>query len=122
VIGSLPSLSTEVCERETKRFNKEAAALGEQVAILMVSMDLPWTLKNACATFNVDRVTTLSDHLEGEFGTKYGVLLKEPRILRRAMFVADSNDRLVYAEYTPAIGLEPDYAKVLAAVRQAFGE
>jgi len=120
VIGSLPSLSTDVCERETRRFNEEAASLGEQVAILMISMDLPWTLKNACSAFGIDRVETLSDHLDGDFGAKYGLLLKEPRILRRAAFVVDREGRLVYVEYTPAIGVEPNYAEVLEAVRRAL--
>jgi peroxiredoxin len=48
------------------------------------------------------------------------VLLKEPRIFRRAVFVVDQHDRVVYAEYTPAIGVEPNYAEVLAAVRRAL--
>jgi thiol peroxidase len=120
VIGSLPSLSTDVCDRETRKFNEEAASLGDQVAILMVSMDLPWTIKNACAAAGIDRVVALSDHLDGHFGQKYGVLLKEPRIFRRAVFVVDQHDRVVYAEYTPAIGVEPNYAEVLAAVRRAL--
>jgi thiol peroxidase len=116
IIGSLPSFNTSVCDRETRRFNQEAAALGEDVAILMVSMDLPFTLKSWCAAAGVDRVITLSDHLSAEFGEKYGVLLKEPRIFRRAVFVVSRQDQVVYAAYMPAIGDEPDYAAVLEAV------
>ncbi|MCI0520766.1 MAG: thiol peroxidase [Chloroflexi bacterium] len=115
IIGSLPSFNTSVCDRETRRFNEEAAALGEDVAILMVSMDLPYTLKSWCAAAGVERVVTLSDHLNGDFGKQYGVLLKEQRILRRAIFVVDRQDQVVYAAYMPALGDEPDYAAVLAA-------
>jgi len=120
IIATLPSLNTSVCERETRRFNQEAAALGEEIAILTVSMDLPFTLKNWCAAAGIDRVITLSDHKTAEFGQKYGVLVKEYRFLRRAIFVIDQNDMLVYSAYMPAIGVEPDYPEVLAAARLAL--
>ncbi len=120
IIGSLPSLSTSVCDRETRRFNQEAASLGDGVAILMLSMDLPWTQKNWCGSAGIDKVTTLSDHKLAEFGEKYGVLVKELRILRRAIFVVDANDRIVYAAYMPELGNEPNYAEVLDAARTAL--
>jgi thiol peroxidase len=117
IIGSLPSLTTSVCDRETRRFNQEAAALGEDVAILMVSMDLPYTMKNWCAAAGVDRVTSLSDHMNGEFGEKYGVLLQNQRILRRAIFVVNREGRIVYVAYMPKMGDEPDYEAVLKAAQ-----
>jgi thiol peroxidase len=120
IIGSLPSLNTSVCDRETRKFNEEAAALGEQIAILMVSMDLPYTLSNWCAA-GVDKVITLSDHLHAEFGEKYGVLLKEPRVFRRAIFAIDRRGVTVYAAYMPVLGDEPDYAAVLQSAREALG-
>jgi thiol peroxidase len=120
IIASLPSLSTSVCDRETRRFNEEASSLDERIVILTVSMDLPFTLKNWCAAAGIDRVITLSDHNTAEFGQKYGVLVKEHRFLRRAIFVIDQNDMLVYSAYMPAIGVEPDYPEVLSAARQAL--
>jgi thiol peroxidase len=121
IIGSLPSINTSVCDRETRRFNQEAAALGENLAILMVSMDLPYTLKNWCAAAGVDKVITLSDHISVEFGEKYGVLILENRIFRRAIFVVDQNDEVIYAAYMPALGEEPKYDEVLAAAKKAIG-
>ena len=120
IVGSLPSLNTAVCDRETKRFNSEAGSLGGDVAILMVSMDLPWTLNQWCAAAGVDQVTTLSDHKNLEFGKKYGVLIKELRIFRRAAFVLDRSGEVVYVEYTPSLGDEPDYSLVLEAARNAL--
>ena len=119
IIGSLPSLSTSVCDRETRHFNQEATQLDESIIILTVSMDLPFTLKNWCAAAGVDRVITLSDHMAADFGTKYGVLLKDQRIFRRAIFVVDQADKVVYAAYMPALGDEPDYPKVMEVARQA---
>jgi len=120
IIGSLPSLSTSVCDRETRRFNLEAAELGEDIAILMVSMDVPYTLRNWCAAAGVDRVLTLSAHKNTEFAEKYGVLLKEPRVLRRAIFVVDRSGTVVYADYMGKIGDEPKYEEVLEAARKAL--
>jgi thiol peroxidase len=120
IIGSLPSLNTSVCDRETRRFNQEAAGLSQDIAIIMLSMDLPYTLKNWCAAAGVDQVITLSDHKYADFGEKYGVLLVEPRIHRRAIFVVDGNDKLVYVEYMPTNRDEPKYSEVIAAAQSAL--
>jgi len=120
IIGSLPSFSTPVCDIETRRFNQEAAALGENIVIIMVSMDLPFTLATWCASAGVDKVITLSDHLKAEFGEKYGVLIKELRIFRRAIFVVDRDERITYVDYLPELGQEPKYDQVLEAAKRAL--
>jgi len=120
VLAALPSLETSVCDRETRRFNQEAAALGADVVVFAISTDLPYTQKRWCAAAGIDRVTTLSDHLETEFGIRYGCLIKERRILRRAVFVVGRDGRVVYADYMPALGDEPKYEEVLAAVRRSL--
>ena len=120
IIGSLPSLSTDVCDRETRLFNESAASLSSEISIMMVSMDLPFTLNQWCAAAGIEQVTTLSDHFHAEFGEKYGVLIKELRIFRRAVFVIDAVGKAVYAEYLPALGNEPDYDAVLEAAKNAL--
>jgi thiol peroxidase len=120
IINSLLSISTSVCDRETRRFNQEAAALDDRIVILTISMDLPYTIKNWCAASGVDQVKTLSDHINGDFGKKYGVLLKEQRVFRRAAFVVDRNDMVVYAAYMPVFGDEPDYPEVINAAKCAL--
>lgn len=120
IIGSLLSLNTSVCDVETRRFNQEAAALGEDVAIITVSMDLPFTIKDWCGAAGVDQVLTLSDHQTGQFGERYGVLIKEHRFLRRSIFVVNRDGKVVYAAYMDVLGDEPDYDEVLAAARAAL--
>ena len=120
IIGSLPSLSTDVCDRETRLFNESAASLSSEISIMMVSMDLPFTLNQWCAAAGIEQVTTLSDHFHAEFGEKYGVLIKELRVFRRAVFVIDAVGKAVYAEYLPALGNEPDYDAVLEAAKNAL--
>jgi thiol peroxidase len=120
VIACVPSLDTEVCDRETRRFNLEAAALDKDIIILVISTDLPYAQKRWCGAAGVDQVTVLSDHMLADFGIKYGVLIKEGRVLRRAVFVVDRSGRLTYAAYMPALGNEPDYVEVLEAARKAL--
>jgi thiol peroxidase len=83
-------------------------------------MDLPFTQKDWCGAAGMERVITLSDQVEADFGTKYGVLIKELRFLRRAIFVVDKEDKIVYASYMKELGDEPDYKEVLKAARAAL--
>ncbi len=121
ILAAMPSLDTSVCDRETRRFNEEAANLAEDIAIVVVSADLPYTQKRWCGAAGVDRVQVVSDHMEAEFGRRYGCLIKERRILRRAVFVVGRDDRITYAAYMPTLGTEPEYEEVLEAARQALG-
>ena len=120
VIAAVPSLDTEVCDRETRRFNLEAAALDKDIVIQVVSTDLPYTQKRWCGAAGVDQVMVLSDHMSADFGEKYGVLIKERRILRRAVFVIGRDDKLAYVAYMPALGTEPNYEEVLEAAKKAL--
>jgi thiol peroxidase len=121
IIAAVPSLETDVCDREARRFNLEAASLSEDIVIEVVSTDLPYTQKRWCGGAGVDQVMTLSDHMTGKFGEDYGVLIKERRILRRAVFVVGKDNKLVYVAYMPVLGDEPNYPEVLAAAKKALG-
>lgn len=118
VISSVPSLDTPVCDMETRRFNEEAAKLGEEVVVLTVSMDLPFAQKRWCGAAGVDRVITLSDHREASFGTSFGVLIKELRLLTRAVFVVDRQGIIRYIQIVKEITDEPDYREILNAVQE----
>jgi thiol peroxidase len=118
VVSSVPSLDTPVCDMETRRFNTEAAKLGDNVAILTVSTDLPFAQKRWCGAAGVDKVKTLSDHRETAFGQAYGVLIKELRLLARSIFVLDQKGVIQYVQHVKEVSQEPDYDAVLAAVRK----
>lgn len=120
IIAALPSLNTSVCDTETRRFNQEAASLDPNIAIVTVSTDLPYTIKNYCAASGIDKVMPVSDHADGNFGEKYGTLVKERRIHRRAIFVVDKAGKVTYADYMPALGDQPNYEEVLAAAKEAL--
>ena len=118
VVCSVPSLDTPVCDMETRRFNEEAGKLGADVRILTISMDLPFAQKRWCGAAGVDKVITLSDHREAAFGTAYGVLIKELRLLARAVFVLDREGIIRYIQIVKEVTDEPDYDAVLEAVNK----
>ena len=120
IISVVPSLDTPVCDAQTKRFNEEAAKL-PGVDILTVSMDLPFAQKRWCGAFGVDHVKMVSDHRDGSFGQAYGTLIKDLRILSRAIFVVDKNNVIRYVEYVKEVGEHPRYEAALAAARTAAG-
>ena len=120
VIAAVPSLDTATCDRETRRFNQEAADLGSDIAILVISMDLPFAQKRWCGAAGIDQVIVLSDHMSADFGIKYGCLIKEARLLRRAVFVIDREGKVLYAASMPTLGDEPDYDEVLKAAKNAL--
>jgi len=117
IISAVPSLDTPVCDAETRRFNREAAALPGEVAILTVSLDLPFAQKRWCAAAGIDRVKVLSDYQERSFGLAYGVLIKELKLLSRSVFVVDASDTVRYVQHVKEVAQEPDYEAVLAAAR-----
>lgn len=112
LISVVPSLDTGVCSEQTKRFNEEADKL-DNVHILTISMDLPFAQSRWCAAEGVKNLDTLSDHREADFGKKYGVLIEELRLLARAIFVVDEQDRVTYVEYVKEVSSHPDYDQVL---------
>jgi thiol peroxidase len=118
VLVSVPSLDTPVCDMESRRFNEEATRLGPDVAILIVSMDLPFAQKRWCGAAGVTKVQTLSDHREASFGNSFGVLIKELRLLARAVFLVDKKGAIKYIQLVKEIAQEPNYQEVLDALKQ----
>ena len=118
VISVVPSIDTPVCDAQTRRFNEEAAKLGD-VQILTISMDLPFAQARWCGAAGVDKVTMVSDFKDKDFGTKYGVLMKEAGLLARAVFVVDKNDNVIHAEYVKEVANQPDYDATLNAAKKA---
>ncbi len=117
LISVVPSLDTPVCSTQSKRFDEEASKLGDTVAILTVSADLPFAQSRWCSVNSAESATFLSDHRDMSFGEAYGTLVKDVRVESRAVFVVDANGVIQYAEYVPAGGKQPDYPAVLQALQ-----
>lgn len=118
VLISVPSLDTPVCDIETRRFNEEAVNLGSDVSVIAISMDLPFAQKRWCGAAGVEKVMTLSDHFDGSYGESYGILIKELRLLARAIFVVDRDGVIQYTQLVKEITDEPDYEDIIEAVKK----
>ena len=121
VICSVPSLDTPVCDVEARRFNEQAAALGDGVAVLFISVDLPFAQKRWCAGAGIDNVQTLSDHRDTSFGLACGVLIEDLRLLARAVFIVDGGGAVRYIQFVDEVADEPDYEAVLNAIKAIKG-
>lgn len=120
ILNIVPSLDTGVCAASARAFNKAAASLGD-VVILTISRDLPFAQKRFCEAEGIDKVVTLSELRDREFGKAYGVeMISGPLagLLSRAVVVLDRDNRVVYTEQVPEIAQEPNYAASLDATKQ----
>jgi thiol peroxidase len=118
VISAVPSLDTPVCDTQTRTFNEKAATLGDDVVILTLSVDLPFAQARWCGAAGVDRVHALSDYKDLSFGTAYGLVIKELRLLTRAVLVVDKTGTVQYIQIVGEVTDEPDYEAVLSKIKE----
>lgn len=116
VFNVIVSVDTPVCDVQTKRFSQEAAKFPEDVEVITVSMDLPFAMSRYCGNAGIENLKNLSDYQFASFGEAYGTLIKENRLLARAIFVVDKDNIVRYVEYVPEVGQEPDYDAALEVV------
>ena len=116
IISAVPSMDTPVCEQQTKRFNEEAAKL--DAAVLTVSMDLPFAQKRFCSINDIEDLTTLSDYQERDFAEKYGLLIKELKLVARAVIIIDKEGNISWMQIVPEVTQLPDYDKALEQARK----
>jgi thiol peroxidase len=120
LISAVPSLDTPVCDIETQRFESEAGKFAD-AAVYTVSMDLPFAQARYCGAHSIKNLKTLSDHRDAAFGTAYGVLIKEHRLLSRTLFIIGKDDKVKYIQRVKENGDYPDYDDVLAALKKVAG-
>ena len=116
IFSVVPSLDTPVCDAQTKKFNEEIPGMAG-VDVYTISMDLPFAQKRWCSAFGVERVKMLSDHRDGSFGTAYGVLIKDVRLLARALFVIGKDNTIQHAEYVGEVANHPNYQAAVDAAK-----
>jgi len=118
ILASVPSLDTPVCAIETRKFNEEASRLSADIVILTISMDLPFAQKRWCGAEGITRIQTLSDHRDASFGMSYGVLIKDLRLLARAVFLVDQKGVLQYSQLVKEVASEPNYKDIWHALKK----
>ena len=121
LLSVVPSLDTGVCQTQTKKFNEELAALGDQVNAVTISLDLPFAQNRFCGDAEISNMKTVSDYQNREFGTNWGMLIDELKLLARGVFVLDKDGNVVHAEVVSEVTNEPDYGKAMEALKGQLG-
>ncbi len=119
VLNIFHSLDTGTCAASVRRFNAEATKLGDDVAVLCISRDLPFAQARFCGAEGLDNVITLSSMKDESFGKDFGVRYIDGPIqglLARAVIVTDSEGIVQYTQQVEETTEEPDYASALAAL------
>ncbi|MEI6635600.1 MAG: thiol peroxidase [Planctomycetota bacterium] len=118
IISVVPSLDTPVCQVQTKTFNTRLAEMGDRINALTVSLDLPFAMNRFCGAEDIKAMQSGSDYMDRSFGTRWGVLIDELKILARAVFVLDAKGVVQYAQVVTEVASEPDYDAAIAALQK----
>jgi thiol peroxidase len=100
---------------QTETFEHEAGRFSE-VVFYTVSADLPFAQNRYSDTRKIGNIQLLSDYRDLSFGAAYGVLIKELRLLSRAVFIVDAAGTVRYVHYVKEISQPIDYDEVGAAL------
>ena len=120
ILTSFPSLDTPVCDLQVKEFNKRAVNFSSDVAVIGISMDLPFAQKRFCQENDINNVTVVSDHRDASFGLNYGLLIKELRLLARSIIIVDKEDIVRYIQVVGELTSPPDYEAALKALQDVL--
>ncbi|MBV8344318.1 MAG: thiol peroxidase [Candidatus Eremiobacteraeota bacterium] len=112
---AVPSLDTPVCSLESQKFNQRLGEIPGDVAVAVVSMDLPFAQARWCAAQGDVKLQMLSDYRDHSFGLNYGLMIRELGFLARAVIIVAKDGTISYVEIVPEIAAEPDYDRALQA-------
>ncbi|WP_169765322.1 thiol peroxidase Prx-SUH [Campylobacter curvus] len=121
IVVAVPSLDTDVCAMEAKKFNVKAASI-QNAQLILISMDLPFAMGRFCQAEGIENVKVASDFRAKEFAKAYGVLIEDgvlTGLTARAVFVIDASGVITYKEIVAEIADEPDYEAALKATNEA---
>ena len=118
---TVPSLDTDTCAAETRRFNVDVNNL-DICETTVVSMDLPFAADRFCTTEGIENLTVASDYIEKDVSRAYGILMDDNKLRglsARAVFVIDRSGEVVYKEIVAEVTDEPNYEAALEAIKEA---
>ena len=112
------SIDTDVCAKSVVEFDSYGEKV-KDVAMLMVSYDLPFAHARFGKQHDLQHVIGLSAIRHAGFGKNYGVEITEGPLagmFARAVVVLDENNTVVYNEHIEDISTEPNYEAALRAL------
>ncbi|MGZ3657837.1 MAG: redoxin family protein [Bdellovibrionota bacterium] len=117
LISVVPSLDTEVCDRQTHILS-ETKKLSPEVERITVSRDLPYAQGRFAEKSKLENLRYLSDYKGGEFGHKMGLEIERNGLLARALIVVDKAGIVRHLQVVPLIYALPDMEKAIGVANE----
>jgi len=124
VLNIFVSIDTDVCAKSVIEFDRLADEV-DDVAMLMVSYDLPFAHLRFQEEHELTNVVGLSAIRHAGFGENYGVQIVDGPLagmFSRAVVVLDENNTVVHREHIEDITTEPDYRAAFRALGYEIDE
>ena len=118
IMNIFVSIDTKVCAESVIKFDRYSAGR-DDLALLMVSYDLPFAHKRFQKQHALEHVEGLSAIRHEGFGENYGVQIMDGPLagmFSRAVIVLDENNTVVHREHIEDISAEPDYDAAFRAL------
>jgi thiol peroxidase len=118
IMNIFVSIEREVCAKSVMTFDRMGDGQ-EDLAMLMVSYDLPFTHDRFGKEHGLTNVDGLSAIRHAGFGENYGVLITDGPLagmFSRAVVVLDENNTVVHTEQLERLNNEPDYHAAFRAL------
>ncbi len=118
IMNIFVSIDTEVCAKSVIEFDSRGEGI-EDVAMLMISYDLPFAHARFKEQHDLNNVVGLSAIRHAGFGENYGVRIVDGPLagmFARAVVVLDENNTVVYQEHIEDIATEPNYEAAFRAL------
>ena len=117
ILSIVPSLDTPTCDKQTHILSEDNKGLDKTANLITVSRDLPFAQKRFAKEAKINNITFLSDYRDAEFGKSTGLLIKENRLLARAIFVLDQKGIIRYLEIVSELAKLPDMERAMEFAR-----
>ncbi len=115
VLSFAPSLNTGICDTQTRNFNEKLAG-NDKVAVVTISVDLPFVQANWCGAAGMEDAIMVSDYYDMAIAKAYGTYVEAVRLEQRTVVVVDAAGVVRYTQYCPEIGMHVDFDAALSAV------
>jgi thiol peroxidase len=118
IMNIFVSIDTNVCAESVVKFDRYGDGM-DDLAMLMISYDLPFAHRRFKQEHKLKNVIGLSAIRHAGFGENYGVQILEGPLagmFARAVVVLDENNTVVYHEQIEDLATEPDYGAAFRAI------
>ncbi len=122
LLSIVPSLDTNVCERQTHILGEEGSALPAGIRRVTISRDLPFAQQRFADQTGFKDILFLSDFQKADFGKSTGLLIDQLYLLSRSVILVDQQGSVRYIQVVPELSHLPDLTSAFAKAKELLAE